>query len=96
MKIHEYQAKEVFARYGISVPPSRLASSAAEAGQATEELGRKAVLKAQVHAGAAGSPRGATGSLAQVRLNCERLHRDISKSQHKQPHDQEISLVKHD
>ena len=58
MKIHEYQAKEVFARYGIPVPPSRLASSAEEAGQATQELGGKAVLKAQVHAGGRGQGGG--------------------------------------
>ena len=58
MKIHEYQAKEVFARYGIPVPPSRLASSGEEAGQATQELGGKAVLKAQVHAGGRGQGGG--------------------------------------
>ena len=58
MKIHEYQAKEVFARYGIPVPPSRLASSAEEAGQATQDLGGKAVLKAQVHAGGRGQGGG--------------------------------------
>ena len=58
MKIHEYQAKEVFARYGINVPSSRLASSAEEAGQATQDLGGKAVLKAQVHAGGRGQGGG--------------------------------------
>ena len=58
MKIHEYQAKEVFARYGIPVPPSRLASSAEEASQATQDLGGKAVLKAQVHAGGRGQGGG--------------------------------------
>ena len=54
MKIHEYQAKEIFASYSIPVPRSRLAASASEAGQATQELGGKAVLKAQVHAGGRG------------------------------------------
>ena len=58
MKIHEYQAKEVLARYGINVPSSRLASSAEEAGQATQDLGGKAVLKAQVHAGGRGQGGG--------------------------------------
>ena len=58
MKIHEYQAKEVFARFGIPVPTSRLASSAEEAGQATQELGGMAVLKAQVHAGGRGQGGG--------------------------------------
>ena len=58
MKIHEYQAKEVLARYGINVPSSRLASSAEEVGQATQDLGGKAVLKAQVHAGGRGQGGG--------------------------------------
>ncbi len=58
MKIHEYQAKEVLARYGINVPSSRLASSAEEARQATQDLGGKAVLKAQVHAGGRGQGGG--------------------------------------
>ena len=58
MKIHEYQAKEVFARYGIPVPTSQLASSAEEAGQATQDLGGKAILKAQVHAGGRGQGGG--------------------------------------
>ena len=58
MKIHEYQAKEVLARYGINVPSSRLAISAEEAGQATQDLGGKAVLKAQVHAGGRGQGGG--------------------------------------
>ena len=58
MKIHEYQAKEIFASYSIPVPRSRLASTASEAGQATKELGGKAVLKAQVHAGGRGKGGG--------------------------------------
>ena len=58
MKIHEYQSKEIFARYDIQVPRSRMASSAEEAGKATEELGGKAVLKAQVHAGGRGQGGG--------------------------------------
>ncbi|MCH7605718.1 MAG: ADP-forming succinate--CoA ligase subunit beta [Chloroflexi bacterium] len=51
MKIHEYQAKEIFARYGIPVPQGRVVASPGEAREATRELGGKAVLKAQVHAG---------------------------------------------
>ena len=54
MRIHEYQAKEIFARYGIAVPQGRLAASGEEARKATADLGGRAVLKAQVHAGGRG------------------------------------------
>ena len=54
MKIHEYQAKEIFARYGIPVPQGRVVTSVQEAREATQQLGGKAVLKAQVHAGGRG------------------------------------------
>lgn len=58
MKIHEYQAKEIFARYGIPVPRGILAATAPEARQAVESLGGQAVLKAQVHAGGRGKAGG--------------------------------------
>ena len=58
MKLHEYQAKEIFARYGIEIPRGILASSAEEARNATRELGGQAVVKAQVHAGGRGQAGG--------------------------------------
>ena len=58
MKIHEYQAKEIFARYGIPVPQGSVATSPGEARQATKRLGGQAVLKAQVHAGGRGKADG--------------------------------------
>ena len=58
MKIHEYQAKEIFARYGIPVPRGILAATAPAARQAVEALGGQAVLKAQVHAGGRGKAGG--------------------------------------
>ena len=58
MKLHEYQAKEIFARYGIPVPQGRVAASAAEARSATEGFGGRAVVKAQVHAGGRGKVGG--------------------------------------
>ncbi len=58
MKIHEYQAKDIFARYGIPVPQGSVASTAAEAHAATERLGGRAVIKAQVHAGGRGKAGG--------------------------------------
>ena len=58
MKLHEYQAKEIFARYGIPVPRGNVASSAEGARQATEEFGGRSVVKAQVHAGGRGKAGG--------------------------------------
>jgi len=54
VNIHEYQAKEIFARYGVKVPSGTVAVSAQHARQAAEALGGHAVLKAQVHAGGRG------------------------------------------
>ena len=58
MKIHEYQAKEIFSGYGIPVPQGSVASSASEARTATERFGGRAVIKAQVHAGGRGKVGG--------------------------------------
>jgi succinyl-CoA synthetase beta subunit len=58
MKLHEYQAKEIFPRYGIAIPRGRVVSTPQEARRATEELGGQAVLKAQVHAGGRGKAGG--------------------------------------
>ena len=59
MKIHEYQAKEIFKRYGLPVPPGKVAHNAHEAEQAVKELSAPvAVVKAQVHAGGRGKAGG--------------------------------------
>ena len=58
MKIHEYQAKELMAAYGIPVPRGGMAASAEEARKAAEELGGRVVVKAQVHAGGRGKAGG--------------------------------------
>jgi succinyl-CoA synthetase beta subunit len=58
MKIHEYQAKGILARYGVPVPRGRLALSAPEARQIAGELGGKVVVKAQIHAGGRGKGGG--------------------------------------
>ncbi len=63
MKLHEYQAKEIFARYGIDVPRGIVANTPEEARSATQELGGQAVVKAQVHAGG----RGQAGGIKVVR-----------------------------
>lgn len=58
MKLHEYQAKELLARYGVPVPEAYVASSAAEAVEAAGRLGGRVVVKAQVHAGGRGKAGG--------------------------------------
>ena len=59
MKIHEYQAKSVLARYGVPVPRGEVAFSATEAGQIARRLGGDiAVVKAQIHAGGRGKGGG--------------------------------------
>ncbi|HUS25061.1 MAG TPA: ADP-forming succinate--CoA ligase subunit beta [Candidatus Binatia bacterium] len=58
MNLHEYQAKELFARYGIPVPEGRLAESPEAARAAAKALGGRVVVKAQVHAGGRGKAGG--------------------------------------
>ena len=59
MKVHEYQAKEFFASYGIPVQRGIVCRTPAEAVKAYEELGVElAVIKAQVHTGGRGKAGG--------------------------------------
>jgi succinyl-CoA synthetase beta subunit len=58
VKLHEYQAKEVFARYGVPVPRGRVAASADDARAIAQELGGRVVVKAQIHAGGRGKGGG--------------------------------------
>ena len=58
MNIHEYQAKEIFRRFGIPVPRGRMAETPLEAKGAALELGGRCVLKAQIHAGGRGKAGG--------------------------------------
>ena len=58
MKIHEYQAKELFSKYGIPLLRRRVATTAQEAAQAAQEFGGRAVVKAQIHAGGRGKGGG--------------------------------------
>ena len=58
MKIHEYQAKEVFARYGIPVPKGRVATTPDAAAEIAADIGGSVVVKAQVHAGGRGKAGG--------------------------------------
>ncbi len=58
MNIHEFQAKEILARFGVPVPKGRMATTPDEAFIAAEELGSPCVVKAQIHAGGRGKGGG--------------------------------------
>jgi succinyl-CoA synthetase beta subunit len=58
MRLHEYQAKEVFADAGLSVPSATLATSVDEAVTAAESVGYPVAIKAQVHVGGRGKAGG--------------------------------------
>ena len=58
MKLHEYQSKQIFAKYGVPIPRGRVVTAASEAKQIAEELGGKVVVKAQVLVGGRGKAGG--------------------------------------
>ena len=58
MRLHEYQAKDVFAEAGIPVPDSELATTVEEAVAAAESIGYPVAVKAQVHVGGRGKAGG--------------------------------------
>ncbi len=58
MKIHEYQAKEIFAAGGIPIPKGAAASNVAEAVALAESYGRPVMVKSQVHVGGRGKAGG--------------------------------------
>jgi succinyl-CoA synthetase beta subunit len=59
MKIHEYQGKQIFRKYGVPVPRGIVVKTAEEAEKAARELGTKVtVVKAQIHAGGRGKAGG--------------------------------------
>jgi succinyl-CoA synthetase beta subunit len=69
MKIHEYQAKQMFARYGVPIPRGYLAMTVAEAEACAAKLAQESggsvvVVKAQIHAGG----RGKGGGVKVVRM----------------------------
>ncbi len=75
MNLHEYQAKELLARYGLRVQSGVLATNGQEAAVAFDKLaGKFAVVKAQVHAGG----RGKAGGVKVVKSRDEA--RDVANS----------------
>jgi succinyl-CoA synthetase beta subunit len=76
MNLHEYQAKGVFAQYGVPVPQGQVAASPAEAEHAAQALGGiRWVVKAQVHAGGRGKAGGVklVSSIEELRSEAQRL-----------------------
>ncbi|MEE8339106.1 MAG: ADP-forming succinate--CoA ligase subunit beta [Xanthomonadales bacterium] len=76
MNFHEYQAKDLFAKYGIPVPAGIVANTPLAAVEAARELGGSMwVVKAQVHAGGRGKAGGVklAHSLEEVRAETERM-----------------------
>ena len=70
MNVHEYQAKELLARFGVAVPRGRVAYTPEEAADAAAELGGALwAVKAQIHAGGRGKAGGVklARSAAEVR-----------------------------
>lgn len=58
MKIHEYQAKAILAKYGVPVPRGEVVFTADEAREVAKRLGGATVIKAQIHAGGRGKGGG--------------------------------------
>ena len=58
MNIHEYQAKEIFRKQGIPIPPGEVATTPAEAEAIARKFGGTVVVKAQVHDGGRGKAGG--------------------------------------
>ena len=75
MKIHEYQAKELFKNYGVKVPEGYVADNPGEAVKIADKLGYPCVIKAQVHAGGRGKAGGV--KLAKNRDDAEKYSNDI-------------------
>jgi succinyl-CoA synthetase beta subunit len=76
MKIHEYQAKTILARYGVPVPRSEVAFNATEADDIARRLGGDlVVVKAQIHAGGRG--KGGGVKLAKSPEEAERLAKQM-------------------
>jgi succinyl-CoA synthetase beta subunit len=76
MKIHEYQAKEMLARYGVPVPQGQVATTVEEAEAAAKKIGKEVcVVKAQIHAGGRGKGGGVKVSqgLEKVRENAQAI-----------------------
>ncbi len=58
MKLHEYQSKQLFAKYGIPIPKGEIATTPEDARRIARDLGRRVVIKSQVLVGGRGKAGG--------------------------------------
>jgi succinyl-CoA synthetase beta subunit len=65
VKLHEYQSKQLFARYGIPIPRGEVVTQPEDARRIAIDLGRRVVVKAQVLVGG----RGKAGGIHPTRPN---------------------------
>ena len=96
MKIHEYQAKQILAKYGVTIPRGKVAFSVEEAVSAAEELATEiCVVKAQIHAGGRGKGGGVKVSkgLDAVRTNAEQILGMQLVTHQTGPKGQEVKMV---
>lgn len=75
MKIHEYQGKELLAKYGVTVPRGEKVDTVEAAKAAAEKLGLPVVIKAQIHAGGRG--KGGGVKLARTMEDVEKIAGEI-------------------
>jgi succinyl-CoA synthetase beta subunit len=75
MKIHEYQGKQLLAKYGVTVPRGEVVDSPDQVRAAVERLGLPVVVKAQIHAGGRG--KGGGVKLARTAEEAEQVARQM-------------------
>ena len=75
MKVHEFQAKALFKKYGIPVPDGNKTDKSNDARQIAKDLDKMVVIKAQIHAGGRG--KGGGIKLADTALDAERRAKEI-------------------
>ncbi|MEN3330747.1 MAG: succinyl-CoA synthetase beta subunit [Blastocatellia bacterium] len=75
MKIHEYQGKQLLAKYGVTVPRGEVVDAPEQVRAVVEKLGLPVVVKAQIHAGGRG--KGGGVRLARTLEEAEELARQI-------------------
>ncbi len=75
MNIHEFQAREVFRKAGLPVPPGDVATTPEEAEEIAKKLGGRVVVKAQVHSGGRGKAGGVklADDAAEARAHAEAI-----------------------
>ena len=99
MKIHEYQAKELLARFGVAVQPGEVATTADEAAAAARRMQEKGaslwVVKAQIHAGGRGKGGGVklAKSVDEVRERADAMLGMMLKTHQTGPEGQKVRTV---